>query len=118
MDGDVIPRWAVYGRAHESRSGDLHAGVAMAAFDDLLDCAQMVGTTVGRTGPLTVRFRAAHRVGRRINHEARLDPVEGRKVFRIGEARSDGLLLAEAEAIFVAPPPRPTTDVHDMHLEV
>jgi acyl-coenzyme A thioesterase PaaI-like protein len=118
MDGDVTRGWVVYGPAHEGSPGDLHGGVAIAAFDDLLGCAQMVGTTTGRTGTLTVRFWAAHPVGRRIDYEVRLDRVEGRKVFCSGEARCDGTLLAEAEAIFVAPAAPPTTDTHDTHLEV
>jgi predicted thioesterase len=51
-----------------------------------------------------VRFRAANPTGRRIDYEARLDRVEGRKVFCSGAARCEGRLLAEAEAVFVAAP--------------
>jgi acyl-coenzyme A thioesterase PaaI-like protein len=114
IDGDMTRGWAVYGSAYEGGVGDLHGGVVAAAFDDLLGCAQMVGDTTGRTGTLTVRFRSPSPIGRRIDYEARLDRVEGRKVFCSGEAWCGDTLLAEAEAIFVAPRaagPRTHTEV-------
>jgi acyl-coenzyme A thioesterase PaaI-like protein len=103
MDGNTTRAWAVYGHAYEGGVGDLHGGVAMAAFDDVLGCVQMVGPTVGRTGTLTVRFRAAHPIGERIDYVGRLDRVHGRKIYCRGEARAGNKLLAEADAVFIAP---------------
>jgi hypothetical protein len=105
-EGSITRGWATFGPAYQGGPGDLHGGVMLAVFDDVLGCAQMVGDVVGRTGTLTVRFRAATPIGSRIDYEGRLDRVEGRKVFCSGEARCEGVLLAEAEAIFVAAPAR------------
>jgi hypothetical protein len=103
LDGNLTRGWAVYGHAYEGGTNDMHGGAVIAAFDDLLGCAQMVGPVTGRTGSLTVRFRAASPIGRRIDYQARLVRVEGRKAFCSGEAYCGDVLLAEAEAIFVAP---------------
>ena len=102
LDGRTARGWAVYGSAYEGGIGDMHGGAVMAAFDDLLGCVQMAGPVVGRTGTLTVRFRAPSPIGRRIDYVGRLDRVEGRKAFCSGEATSEGVLLAEAEAVFIA----------------
>jgi len=58
----------------------------------------------GRTGTLTVRYRAVSPIGRRIDYTGNLDHVDGREVFCRGTARCGDTLVAEAEAIFVAPP--------------
>jgi acyl-coenzyme A thioesterase PaaI-like protein len=102
-DGVTTRGWAVYGNAYEGGPGDMHGGVVLGAFDDLLGAAQMVGDVAGRTGTMTVRFRAPSPLGERIDYEATIERVERRKVFCRGTARAGDLLLAEAEAIFVAP---------------
>jgi hypothetical protein len=103
LDGDRTRGSAVYGHAYEGGVGDMHGGAVLAAFDDLLGCAQMAGPVIGRTGTLTVRFRSPSPVGARIDYVAALDRVEGRKSFCSGQAYSGKVLLAEAEAVFVAP---------------
>jgi len=102
VDG-VTRGWAVYGAPYEGGTGDMHGGVVAAAFDDLLGCAQMVGPVAGRTGTLTVRFRSPSPIGARIDYEGKLDGVEGRKSICSGVARAGDTILAEAEAVFVAP---------------
>jgi hypothetical protein len=103
MDGDRTSGWAVYGPAYAGKVGDMHGGVVMAAFDDLLGCAQMAGPVSGRTGTLTVRFRAPSPIGQRIDYEAWIERTEGRKAFCAGVARHGDVVLAQAEGIFVAP---------------
>ena len=102
--GDTTTAWAVYGHAYEGDIGLMHGGAVAAAFDDLLGCAQLVVPEPGRTGTLTVRYRAPSPIGRRIDYTGSLDHVDGRKVFCRGTARCGDTLVAEAEAIFVAPP--------------
>jgi acyl-coenzyme A thioesterase PaaI-like protein len=102
--GETTTGWAVYGHAYEGDIGAMHGGTVAAAFDDLLGCAQLVAPVAGRTGTLTVRYRAVSPIGRRIDYTANLDHVDGRKVFCRGTARCGNTLVAEAEAIFVAPP--------------
>jgi acyl-coenzyme A thioesterase PaaI-like protein len=101
--GDTTTGWAVYGHAYEGDIGVMHGGAVAAAFDDLLGCTQLMAPVAGRTGTLTVRYRAATPIGRRIDYTGTLDRVDGRKVFCRGTARCGDTLVAEAEAIFVAP---------------
>lgn len=105
-----VKAWAEYGPAYEGGPGDVHGGMLMGAFDDVMSCAQMTGTVIGRTGTLTVRFRSPPPLGRVIEFEAWVDRVERRKVFTLGTAHAGETLLAEAEAIFVAPKGWPGTD--------
>jgi len=63
----------------------------------------MVEPAAGRTGTLTVRFRAAHPIGEPIDYVGRLDRVHGRKMYCSGEAHGGDKLLAEADAVFIAP---------------
>ena len=102
--GDTTTGWAVYGHAYEGDIGAMHGGAVAAAFDDLLGCAQLVAPVAGRTGTLTVRYRAVSPIGRRIDYTGGLDHVDGRKLFCRGTARCGDTVVAEAEAIFVAPP--------------
>jgi acyl-coenzyme A thioesterase PaaI-like protein len=102
--GDTTTGWAVYGHAYEGDIGTMHGGAVAAAFDDLLGCTQLVAPVAGRTGTLTVRYRAVSPIGRRIDYTGHVDHVDGRKVFCRGTARCGDTLVAEAEAIFVAPP--------------
>jgi len=99
--------WAVYGPAYEGRVGDMNGGVVIAAFDDVLGCAQLAGPVSGRTGTMTVRLRTPSPIGKRIDYEGWIERTEGRKVFTRGTAHHGETLLAEAEAIFVAPRSRP-----------
>jgi acyl-coenzyme A thioesterase PaaI-like protein len=108
MDGDVTRGWAVYNHAYEGGAGDMHGGAVIAAFDDLLGCAQMVGPVTGRTGTLSVRLLSPSPIAQRIDYVARLDGVEGFKAFCSGEAWCGDTLLAKAEAIFVTPRNRRT----------
>ncbi len=106
--------WAVYGPAYEGSAGDMHGGVVIGAFDDVLGCAQMAGPVTGRTGTMTVRLRTLSPIGKRIDYEGWIERVEGRKVFLRGTAHCGDTLLAEAEAIFVAPrspPPQPAPPI-------
>ncbi len=99
--------WAVFGAVHEGGPGDMHGGVIMSAFDDVLGCAQMAGDVVGRTGTLTVRFVSPSPLGVRIDFEAWIERVERRKVFVRGTSHHGDTLLAEAQGIFVAARDRP-----------
>lgn len=103
IDGDVVRGSAVYTEAYEGPIGCLHGGFVAAAFDDLLGCAQLASGHAGYTGTLTVRLRAPTPLHERIDYEAGVDRVEGRKIFTWGTARHGDTLLAEAEGVFIAP---------------
>ncbi len=98
----VTRGWAIFSDLYEGAPDRLHGGVLAAAFDELLGCAQMMGTVMGATGTLTIRYRNPSPVGQRIDFEARIDRTEGRKAFLVGTAHLGDVLLAEAEGIFIA----------------
>jgi acyl-coenzyme A thioesterase PaaI-like protein len=101
--GDRTVGWAVYSPAYEGPIGCVHGGFVAAAFDDLLGSAQVSSGRAGYTGTLTVRMRRPTPLGMRIDYEAGVDRVEGRKIWVWGTAHCDGELLAEAEILFIAP---------------
>jgi acyl-coenzyme A thioesterase PaaI-like protein len=94
---------AVYSPAYEGPIGCLHGGFVAAAFDDLMGAAQMASGSAGYTGTLTVRMLRPTPLNKRIEYEAGVDRVEGRKIFVWGTAHCEGELLADAEILFIAP---------------
>jgi acyl-coenzyme A thioesterase PaaI-like protein len=104
VDGDRTLGAAVYGDAYEGPPGCLHGGFVAAAFDDLLGCAQMASGTAGFTGTLTIRMRKPTPLNTRIDYEAGVTRVSGRRIMCWGRSTAEGVLLAEAEGIFVTPP--------------
>ena len=75
----------------------------MSAFDDLLGSAQTASGIAGYTGTLTVKMVRPTPLHERIDYEAGVDRVEGRKIFVWGTADCDGVRLAECEIVFIAP---------------
>jgi acyl-coenzyme A thioesterase PaaI-like protein len=100
---DVTRGWAVYSPAYEGPAGPVHGGFVAAAFDDLMGAAQLASGQAGYTGTLTVRMLRPTPLGRRIDYEAGVDRVEGRKIWVWATSACDGVRLAEASIVFIAP---------------
>lgn len=103
FEGDQTRAHATYGDAYEGPPGSVHGGHVMGAFDDLLGVAQAASGTAGFTGTLSVKMLARTPLHRRIDYEAGVQSVEGRKVTAWGRSHCDGVLLAEATGIFIVP---------------
>lgn len=103
VDGEITRASATWTAAYEGPPGCLHGGYVAAAFDDLLGCAQMASGTAGFTGTLTVRMVAPTPLFERIDYEAGVDRVEGRKIWAWGTAKAGDQLLAEATCLFIQP---------------
>lgn len=103
FDGETTYGHAVYHDAYEGPPGNVHGGVIMAAFDELLGVAQAASGLAGFTGTLTVRMRRPTPLHQRIDYEAGVESVEGRKIIAVGRASHGAELLAEATGIFIAP---------------
>ena len=101
--GDEMRAHTTYGDAYEGPPGTVHGGHVMAAFDDLLGVAQAASGQAGFTGTLSVRMIARTPLHKRIDYEAGVESVSGRKVTAWGRSYHDGTLLAEATGIFVVP---------------
>jgi acyl-coenzyme A thioesterase PaaI-like protein len=103
FDGAVARAWATYDAAYEGPPNCLHGGFVAAAFDDLLGVAQMTSGAAGFTGTLTVKMRKPTPLYRRIDYEAGVSRVDGRKIWVWGRSYDGETLLAEAEILFISP---------------
>ena len=102
-DGELTRGEATYPDRYEGPPGRVHGGFVVAAFDDLLGVAQSVTGVAGLTGTLEVKLRAGTPLNRRIEYEAGITSVSGRKVIAWGRSTLDGELVAEATGIFIEP---------------
>jgi acyl-coenzyme A thioesterase PaaI-like protein len=102
-DPDITRAHAVWTDAYEGPPHSLHGGFVAAAFDDLLGCAQMASGYAGFTGTLTVKMIRPTPLNRRIDYEAGVTDVEGRKIRCWGTAKDGDELLAEADCLFIRP---------------
>jgi hypothetical protein len=102
-DGDVLRGWATYSPAYEGPIGNVHGGFVAAAFDDLMGMAQMASGSAGYTGTLTVKMLRPTPLNKRIDYEAGVERVDGRKIYVWAKSRDAATLLAEAQILFIAP---------------
>jgi acyl-coenzyme A thioesterase PaaI-like protein len=91
-----------FGAAYEGAPGLLHGGILAAAFDELLGVATVFSGGAGMTRELTVRYLRPTPIGVELRFEARLERVEGRRLFVSAEVEAEGLRTAEASGVFTA----------------
>ena len=101
--GDLTRGHATYGEGFEGPPGLVHGGYVISAFDDLLGVAQAASGIAGLTGTLEVKLRGGTPLHQRIDYEAGVLEVKGRKITAWGKSFHDGQLLAEATGIFIEP---------------
>ena len=94
-----------FGSAYEGPPGCVHGGFVAAAFDEVLGFTQSLGGSPGFTGTLVVRYRVPTPLHTELRFECRIDRVEGRKTFAVGQVYAGDRLCAESEAIFVSARP-------------
>jgi acyl-coenzyme A thioesterase PaaI-like protein len=99
-DGTYIEGEVRFGPAYEGPPGHVHGGWVAAMFDELLGFAQQ---KPGFTATLTVRYLRPTPLNRTLGLRAHVDRVEGRKRTIVGSCQLDGVTLAEAEGLFIAP---------------
>lgn len=102
----VTPGWSF-----EGPYGHLHGGVIALLFDQLLGAGQRITGSGGRTGTLTTRYHHPTPLNKPLCLLARVDRIEGRKKFMVGELRVDDLCTASCEGIFIADRSQPNAPV-------
>ncbi|HEX6030156.1 MAG TPA: PaaI family thioesterase [Tepidiformaceae bacterium] len=102
MDGTRVEARVTFGAAYEGPPGHVHGGWVAAAFDEVLGMVQSASGNPGMTGTLTVKYRRPTPLYKELRFEARLDRVEGRKIFTHGSLWDGETLCAEAEGIFIS----------------
>jgi acyl-coenzyme A thioesterase PaaI-like protein len=100
-DGQVVITGEVtFGPAYEGPPGHCHGGWVAAMFDEALGFAQLAP---GFTAYLHVNYRRPTPLNTKLDIKAWVDSVEGRKRLVKGECYLDGVLLSDAEGLFIAP---------------
>jgi hypothetical protein len=99
-DGVHIEGEVCFGPAYEGPPGHVHGGLVAAMFDELLGFAQ---GAPGFTASLTVWYRRPTPLNRLLTLRAFVERVERRKRTIRGTCELDGVVLAEAEGLFIAP---------------
>lgn len=90
-----------FGAAYEGPPGCVHGGFIAAAFDELLGRAQSLSGRPGMTASLTVNYRKTTPLKQDLVFEGFLSKVEGRKVYTKGSCMHKGIVVADAEALFI-----------------
>ena len=101
VEGDAVVGTAVFGKQYEGPPGHVHGGLVAAAFDEALGMAQAMTGQPGMTGTLTVRYRRPTPLSVEVRFRARVERVEGRKIFATGTLHAGEVLCAEAEGVFI-----------------
>jgi acyl-coenzyme A thioesterase PaaI-like protein len=102
-DDDRIAGTAEFRRFHLGRNGAAHGGTVAHLFDGLLGYAAytLSGSRAQRTAFLHIDYRKIVPVEKQLQVDARLDGLEGRKIFLSGRLLDGDAVLAEAHALFV-----------------
>lgn len=101
-DHGVVRGTATFGPAYEGPPGCVHGGYIGAAFDEVLGSAQSLGGRPGMTGRLTIHYRSPTPLRTKLDFEAHVAAVSGRKTRVEGSVSANGTLCAEAEGLFIA----------------
>lgn len=102
MDDSRIEAHTVAGEFFLGMNSAMHGGVVAAIFDSLLGrMSSGLEARVSRTAYLTTNFKAITPLNQRLDLVASLDSVQRRKRFVSGQIWHDGVLCAEAEALFI-----------------
>ena len=102
-DDGRIEGWARFARFHLGRNGAVHGGCLGMLFDTVLGLTSSVltGGPRQRTAYLHVNYRQIVPIEKKLDIDAKVDRVEGRKIFVSGRLRDGDTVLTDAEALFV-----------------
>ena len=89
------------GRRFEGPPTCLHGGIIAAIYDQILAMCASCNLLAGPTANLSIDYLAPTPLFQELSFTARIDKVEGRKVFIIGECFADQLLCSRAQGLFI-----------------
>ena len=99
--GDVA-----FTRPYEGPPGCVHGAAIAAAFDQVLNVANLMTGAAGPTARLALRFRAPTPLHRAVRFEGWVARREDRKVHSRGRLLVDGAVTVEAEGLFILVDPQ------------
>jgi acyl-coenzyme A thioesterase PaaI-like protein len=102
-DDGRIAGTAEFRRFHLGRNGAVHGGCIAQLFDSLLGYTafRLTRSLYQRTAFLHVDYRKIVPIETKLQVDAGVDHVDGRKMFISGRLLDDDVVLAEASALFV-----------------
>ena len=100
-DGAVTGRVS-FGSAYEGPPGCVHGGYVAAAFDEVLGFAETFSNAPGMTGTLNVVYRTPTPLHVEVVFRAKIERIEGRKIFVAGTLHAGERLCAECSAVFIS----------------
>jgi acyl-coenzyme A thioesterase PaaI-like protein len=98
---DGVAGTVTLGPAYEGGPGLVHGGVLSLLFDHAMGQALFVAGYAAMTVSLEVRYRAPTPLDVPLAVTARLERVDGRKLFVAAEVRVGGTVSAQAQGVFV-----------------
>jgi acyl-coenzyme A thioesterase PaaI-like protein len=102
----VLEVRARFGPAYEGPPGAVHGGIVALAFDELFGMCTVCNGRGAVTGRLSVRYRHPTPLHEQLRLRAWVEHAEGRRVRVRGTIHAGDTLTAEADGLFVVPPPR------------
>jgi hypothetical protein len=99
-DGRRTDGTVTFGTAYEGPPGHAHGGCVAGMFDELLGRSQL---RAGFTGTIPSTYRRPTPLKQQIDVCAWVDRSDGRKRWVKGTSSLNGVLLCEAEGLFIAP---------------
>ncbi|HSP99289.1 MAG TPA: hotdog domain-containing protein [Candidatus Dormibacteraeota bacterium] len=90
-----------FGTAYEGPQGCVHGGVIAAAFDQVLNVANLMSGNAGPTARLQMRYRKPTPLHRPLRFEGWVAQREERKVHSAGRLLVDDVVTVEAEGLYI-----------------
>lgn len=101
LGDDHVSARLTLGPFYLGANGAAHGGSLAVVFDQVLAQVAQYRRSVSRTAYLNVSYRAVTPVLKPLTVEGRLERIDGRKRFVHGAIIDDGVVTAEAEALYV-----------------
>ena len=92
---------ATFGTAYEGPPGCVHGAVIAAAFDQVLNVANLMSGTAGPTARLEMRYRRPTPLHTGLRFEGWVKQREKRKIHTAGRLLVDGNVTVEAEGLYI-----------------
>lgn len=99
--GDEVVAHSTLTAAHGGSPSRAHGSVVATLLDEVLGRAVTDANASGLTVSLQVTYRAGTPIGVPLEIRGRLTGRDGRKSFATGEVLADGVVTAEAQAVYV-----------------
>lgn len=100
-DGDTVVAVVNLDTGFEGAPGRSHGGIVAAIFDDLFGSVPNLHGMIAFTASLTVEYVAPSPVHAPVTFRGWVDRIEGKKIFVVGEAHHDDMLVTKARGLFI-----------------